>query len=192
MLLQGPNLTNQIVGVLSMFREEQIALIGDIESMFYQMRVPVEQQDMLRFIWRPEGNLDAEPEDYVMCVHLFGGTHSPSTCNHAFRITAIDNEIQFGKEAASAPVKNFYVDDLFKGGPEVDETVTTYRETKGIMCYWRIQSHPVHEQFKRGFGKNPRELQQWRYVPSDDNNQMMAREDNQSTTLLRTNVGLKD
>ena len=29
MLLQGPDLTNQIVGVLSRFREEQIALVAD-------------------------------------------------------------------------------------------------------------------------------------------------------------------
>ncbi|XP_066929687.1 uncharacterized protein [Clytia hemisphaerica] len=78
MFLQGPDLTNKIAGVLSRFREEQIALVADIESMFHQVRVPVEQQDMLRFIWWPEGNLDAEPEDYMMCVHLFGGTHSPT------------------------------------------------------------------------------------------------------------------
>ena len=101
--------------------------------MFYQVRVPVKQQDMLRFIWWPEGNLDTEPEDYVMCVHLFGGTHSPSTCNYALRRTAIDNESQFGEEAACTLVQNFYVDDLFKGGPDVKKTVTVYRSIKG-MC----------------------------------------------------------
>ena len=56
--------------------------------------------------------MDAEPEDYVMCVQLFGGTHSPSTCNYVFRRTAADNKDQFGEDIA-----NFHVDDMFKGVP---------------------------------------------------------------------------
>ena len=43
-LLQGPDLTNQIVGVLTRFREEPIPVVGDIESMFYQVKVPAEQR----------------------------------------------------------------------------------------------------------------------------------------------------
>ena len=35
-LLSGPYLTNQIVGVLSRFREHDVAFMVDIESMFYQ------------------------------------------------------------------------------------------------------------------------------------------------------------
>ena len=46
LLLQGPDLTNQIIGVLTRFREDQVALVGDIESMFYQVRVPKDQRDM--------------------------------------------------------------------------------------------------------------------------------------------------
>ena len=38
-LLTGPDLTNQIVGVLSSFRENKIALMADIESLFYQVPV---------------------------------------------------------------------------------------------------------------------------------------------------------
>ena len=133
MLLQGPDLTNQIVGVLTRFREERIALVADIESMFYQVRVPVEQHDMLRFVWWPEGNLDEEPEDYVMCVHLFGGTHSPSTCNYALRRTATDNENQFGAEAATTLSRNFYVDDMLKGAADVESTLKLKQNVQG-MC----------------------------------------------------------
>ena len=39
-LMSGPDLTNQIIGVLIRFRQEPIAIIADIESMFYQGRVP--------------------------------------------------------------------------------------------------------------------------------------------------------
>ena len=39
-LLPGPDLTNQIVGVLLRFREEPIAVTGKIEAMFHQVKVP--------------------------------------------------------------------------------------------------------------------------------------------------------
>ena len=46
-LIPGPDLTNQIVGVLIRFREEKVAFMGDIEAMFYQVRIPKYQQSIL-------------------------------------------------------------------------------------------------------------------------------------------------
>lgn len=34
-LLQGPNLTSSLIGVLTRFRQEHIALMADIEAMFH-------------------------------------------------------------------------------------------------------------------------------------------------------------
>ena len=133
LLLQGPDLTNQIIGVLTRFREDQVALVGDIESMFYQVRVPKDQRDMLRFVWWPEGDLSAELQEYQMCVHLFGGTHSPSTCNYALRKTAKDNTEEFGEEAASTLINNFYVDDMLKSAPDVPSTLHLLKNVKQ-MC----------------------------------------------------------
>ena len=36
-LLQGPDLTNTLTGVLNRFRQEHVGLMCDIESMFYQV-----------------------------------------------------------------------------------------------------------------------------------------------------------
>ena len=49
-LLQGPNLTNTLIGTLLRFREEEIAIVGDIESMFYQVRVPETDANFLKFL----------------------------------------------------------------------------------------------------------------------------------------------
>ena len=38
-VLQGPDLTNSLIGVLCRFRSEPIALIADVEAMFHQVRV---------------------------------------------------------------------------------------------------------------------------------------------------------
>jgi len=110
-LMQGPNLTNSIVGVLIRFRKEQFAVMADIEQMFFQVRVPEDQRNFMRFVWWPDGNTDADPEDYQMCVHLFGGVSSPSCSNFALKMTAADNERKFGTEADHTLRKNFYVDD---------------------------------------------------------------------------------
>ena len=49
-LLQGPDLTNQLVGVLIWFRQEPVALVADIEDMFHQVVVEQKDQDVLRFL----------------------------------------------------------------------------------------------------------------------------------------------
>ncbi|CAC5358792.1 unnamed protein product [Mytilus coruscus] len=84
-LLQGPDLTNNLLGVLIRFREEKVAILGDIEAMFHQVKVPPLDRDCLRFFWWPNGNFENEPEHYRMTVHLFGATSSPSCCNYALK-----------------------------------------------------------------------------------------------------------
>ena len=86
---------------------------------------------MLQFV---KGNLDAKPDDYVMCVHLFGGTHSERTCNYALRrTTTTDHENQYGAEAATTLSRNFYVDVMLKGASDVESTLTLKQSVQG-MC----------------------------------------------------------
>ena len=108
---QGPDLTNNLVGVLLRFREHPVALMADIEAMFHQVRVPPRQRDALRFLWWKDGDLSAQPSVYRMCVHLFGGTWSPSACSYALRQTARQIQDDSQDEAAKAILHNFYVDD---------------------------------------------------------------------------------
>ncbi|KAK0142415.1 hypothetical protein N1851_019859 [Merluccius polli] len=82
-LLPGPNLTNTLVGVLLRLREEPIAMMADIEFMFYQVQVPEEDADLLRFLWWPNGNLNVPMEEYRMAVHLLGATSSPRVASYA-------------------------------------------------------------------------------------------------------------
>ena len=77
--LTGLDLTNSIVGVLMRLCEERVALLADIECMFHQVRVPPEDQDAFRLLWWQDGDLNQQPVDYCMKVHLFGATWSPSS-----------------------------------------------------------------------------------------------------------------
>ena len=71
-LLQGPDLTNSLIGVLARFRQGKFAFMPDIESRFYQVKVPINQRDYLRFLWWRNANLTLPLEEYRMSVHIFG------------------------------------------------------------------------------------------------------------------------
>lgn len=49
-VLQGPDLTSLLVGVLTRFRKEPVVLMADVEAMFHQVSVPAEESDLLRFL----------------------------------------------------------------------------------------------------------------------------------------------
>ena len=47
-LLQGPDLTNTLIGVLTRFRHDHVALMSDIEAMYHQVKVPPVDQNLLQ------------------------------------------------------------------------------------------------------------------------------------------------
>ena len=87
-LLKGPDLLNNLVGVLTRFRMGRYAVMGDIEQMFHQILVENKDRDVLRFLWRD--NYIDPIEDYRMNVHLFGKVDSPCIANGAIKKTAAD------------------------------------------------------------------------------------------------------
>ncbi|VDI04377.1 Hypothetical predicted protein [Mytilus galloprovincialis] len=113
LLLQGPDLANNLIGVLLRFRTEKVALQGDIESMFYQVKVPLKDRNLLRFLWWPNGDMNSEPEVYRMTVHIFGATSSPSVCNFALRQTAQNYGNQFEPQVAETIFEQYICRRLF-------------------------------------------------------------------------------
>lgn len=120
-LLQGPDLTNSLIGVLVRFRQEPIAIVADIQSMFHQVHVSNKHVDFLRFLWWPGGDTAQAPQEYRMKVHLFGAASSPSCANYALRRTADDNAEHFPPEVVSTVKNNFYVDDCLRSMASEEE-----------------------------------------------------------------------
>ena len=110
-LLQGPDLTNTMVDVLLRFRQDKIAFMADIESMFLRVRVPQHQRDYLRFLWWTDGDPEAPIQEYRATSHLFGAVSSPSCANYALRRTARDFGNCYDSKVALTIDRNFYVDD---------------------------------------------------------------------------------
>ena len=133
-LLQGPNLTNGLIDVLFRFREGQIAVSGDIEGMFLQVRVPPEQRNYLRFLWWPDGDTSVEPKTYRMCCHLFGATSSPAVASFALQHSAEQNKEKYSEQAVRTVKNDFYVDDCLMSADSVEEAQSLVKEVSDICA----------------------------------------------------------
>ena len=108
-------------------------MMDDIEKMYYQVRVPEEDTDLLRFLWWPNGDFTQDVAEYKMVVHLFGATSSPSCATFALQRTAQENGSKSSDEAVDTVLKNFYVDDCLKSVSTETQAITL-REDLTALC----------------------------------------------------------
>ncbi len=106
-LLQDPDLSNPLVGVLQRFRQQLVAFMSDIEKMFYQVRVSRRDADRLGL---SDGLMGLQ--FYYMVVNLFGAVSSPSCTNYALHRTAEDDTSKFGDAMVNTIIDNFYIDNF--------------------------------------------------------------------------------
>ncbi|TWW59189.1 hypothetical protein D4764_06G0007190 [Takifugu flavidus] len=131
-LLQGPDMTSSLIGILTRFRQDQVAIMLGVESMFHQVKVPPEDAGLLRFLWWPDGDVSQELQKYRMEVHLFGAASSPSCACYALRKCAEDNKSSFDAAVVETVLCNFYVDDCLRSVASEQEAVKLYQDLKAI------------------------------------------------------------
>ena len=131
-LLPGPDLSSSWIGVLVRFRQERVAFMADLECMFYQVRVPVSQRDLLRFLWWPQGDVSKDMVECRMHTHIFGASSSPAVAKYALRKTASDNAENFSPEALMTVKRCFYVDDCLKSVSGVEEGIVLAEELRKL------------------------------------------------------------
>ena len=131
-LLRGPDVTNQIIGVLLRFREKHVGLMGDTEAIFPQVKVPGTQCSFLKFIWWEDSDTSKEIIDYGMTAHAFGGSSSPSCSNFALRKKAMDNEELYRKDVATILKRDFCIDYMLKSFTTAGEAITAIQKVKDL------------------------------------------------------------
>ena len=89
-LLSGPDLLRNLVGIVFRFREIQVAVTADIESMFLQVAVPKNECKLLRFLCRDSA--DENIGVYEFNRHVFGAKSSPTCANYGFQQGGRDNK----------------------------------------------------------------------------------------------------
>lgn len=139
-LLTGPDLLNSLTGVLHRFRQYPVTIMGDIERMFHQFLVNEEHRNFLRFLWWENGDLDTQPKEYRMKVHLFGAASSPGCANFGLKYLAKQHESEFPR-AAQFIQRNFYVDDGLQSCKTDEEAVSLVKETQELCQQGGLRLH---------------------------------------------------
>ena len=108
--MKGPDLLNSLFGVILCFRENAVAISGDISKMYHRILIPVRDQQVLHFLWR---NLETNrgPDVYVKTVLTFGDKPAPAMAHIALKKTA-EQDVDVYPEAAETLKKNTYMDDI--------------------------------------------------------------------------------
>lgn len=156
-LLQGPDLTNSLNGVLCRFRKEPIAFTCDVEGMFHQVYVNPDYRNLLRFLWWNDGNIDSKPTEFRMTVHLFGATSSLGCANFTLKRTADDFEELFGSEPAKFVKDDFYVDDGLKSVSTAIEASALISNTKSLLAKGGFNLHKFISNSKEVIETIPKE-----------------------------------
>ena len=132
-LLQGPDNTNSLIGVLLRFRFYSVAIVGDIRNMFHMVKVDPKDQSALRFLWWRDGDPDKSIKSYHLTVHTFDLTSSPSIAGYALRRTAHQN-LPNALELALSTIQNqFYVDDLLTSVKTSNQAVQLISELDSVL-----------------------------------------------------------
>lgn len=80
--------------------------MGDIKSMFHQVRVAESDVNYLRFLWW-QGDTSQAPKEHRMLVHIFSAVSTLSIATFALQKTAADNGCCFSPQVAEAVGYNF-------------------------------------------------------------------------------------
>jgi hypothetical protein len=131
-LLSGPDLANNLLGVLLRFRKEAVGVTADIEQMFYSFFVREDHRDYLRFLWYRNNDPDCDLIEYRMCVHVFGNSPSPAVATYGLRET-VNNCETCDSDVKEYVDRNFYVDDGLTSLPTASEAINLVRRTQEVL-----------------------------------------------------------
>ena len=113
---QGPDNINKLIHVLLRFREFEYAVTADVKAMYLQVKVPLNDRNALRFLWRRQG--EDSTNQFRMTSHLFGGVWCSASSSYALRKSV---EQPCSSLVRDTILQNMYVDDMLQSVASPDE-----------------------------------------------------------------------
>ena len=126
--LRGPDFVNNLIHVILRFRQYRYAIMGDIESMYMQVKIPIRDRNALRFIWYDSSGRLVH---YRMTSHVFGGVWSGSSSTYPLRRTCQDNDVS--DLVSDVITRSFYVDDLLRSTASLSEAREVIVDTRRVL-----------------------------------------------------------
>ena len=112
----------------------------DVEKMFHQFYVSDSDRDFLRFLWWEDGNIEKEPLEYRMRVHLFGAGSSPGCANYGLKYLAKSQEKELPR-ASDFIQHDFYVDDGLTSLETEQEAIELINDSQKICANGGLHLH---------------------------------------------------
>ena len=160
-LLSGPDLTNNLLGVLLCFRQDTVTFVADIEQMFHSFLVQEQHRDLLRFFWYKDNDPNGELTEYRIKVHVFGNTFSPAVATFCLRKTAEVGEQEFGSDTKDFVYNNFYVDDRLKSVAKPAEAIDLLTRARAMLAAANLRLHKIassHPEVTQAFPREATDL----------------------------------
>lgn len=142
-LLTGPDLNNSLLGVLIRFRRERVAVMADIEQMFYCFVMREDQRDYLRFLWYRDNDPSEDIVEYRMRVHVFGNSPSPAVATYCLRRAAKKGEQQYESDTRHFVGREFYVDDGLVSTSTEEEAISLLQKTQASLSESNLRLHKI-------------------------------------------------
>ncbi|CAC5376409.1 unnamed protein product [Mytilus coruscus] len=138
---KGSNVINDLLAVLIRFRQESIALAGDISKMYNAIRLSSLDQHTHRFVWR---NLEThrDPDHYALLTVTFGDRPSGAISTLALHQTAKMYQHIY-PDASKMVIRNSYVDDILQSVESVDNA--RFKPSRPRKCL-----HVEHKNVRKG------------------------------------------
>ena len=130
-LLTGPDLLQNLIGIIFRFREQKIAITADIEAMYVHVKVPPEDCKVLRFLWRDNPNEPVKVYEYGR--HIFRAKSSPTCAIFALQQVVRDNA-QKSPQITKLIMRSFYMDDFVKSVPSAEQAIEIYKLLRAMLA----------------------------------------------------------
>lgn len=129
---KGPDLLNNLFGVVIQFRENPVAICGDIAKMYHMIAIPEDDQHVHSWFLRRSFEVNRQTDTYVKTVLTFGDRPAPTMAITTMRKTAKMREEEKPK-AAEAIFKNAYADDICDSVTNAEEARVLTTEVDEIL-----------------------------------------------------------
>ena len=152
-LLPGPNLLNEVVGVLLRFRSGRFTIAGDIKQMFLNIHLLEEDKPYHCFLWRGE---EKEPFVYQFQRHVFGNAGSPCVAVFVLKEHAKKYQEKYPR-AVDTLLHSTLIDDVLDAADTEGEAAEWLLQIKEIIAAAGMKLAKIHTNVPKLLRSLPRE-----------------------------------
>lgn len=165
---KGPDLMNNMLGILLRFREGPVAFVGDIRKMYHAVKISIIDQHTHRFLWH-DMPTNCEPSTYVMTSVSFGDKPAGNIATVALRKTAEMQKEDF-PIASDVILNNTYVDDIAESTDNMKLAVATTSQIDELIKHG-------------GF-----EIKHWTYATTEEGNKVQDLQHDHGSPMCERDV----